>query len=126
MAGVCVVSLAWLWGDFLRWTPAEPGEGHTYYGDLAFHLSVAADAKHAVPPTLPQVAGDPLYYHWFAHLDMGLASQLAGIELSTVVFQLWVPTTVLAGVVIVAACASRISGQPRGRSAGRGAHLRGR
>jgi len=110
VAGVCLVSLGWLWGDFLRWTPAEP-ESHTYYGDLLFHLSVAGEVKRALPPTLPQVAGDPLYYHWFAHLDMAMASQGAGVELSTVVFQLWVPTTVLAGVVIVAASVTRLSGQ---------------
>ena len=60
-------------GELLRWTPAQPGpRGHQYYGDLLFHLSVAADAKRSLPPTLPQVAGDPLYDDWFAHLDMAL------------------------------------------------------
>ncbi len=111
VAAICLVALAWLRGDYLRWSPADPGTVHNYYGDLIFHLSIAGNAKYELPPTLPQVSGDPLYYHWFAHLDMGLASRMTGIELSTVLFQLWVPVILLAGVVIVAACGSRISGR---------------
>ena len=110
VAAICLVALGWLRGDFLRWSPPEPGTVHTYYSDLTFHLSLAADAKHAMPPTLPQVAGESLYYHWLAHADMGLASRMTGIELSTILFQLWLPVMLLAGVVVVAACGSRISG----------------
>lgn len=110
VAAICLVTLAWLRGDFLRWSPPEPGTKHNYYNDMTFHMSLAAEAKHAMPPTLPQVAGEPLHYHWLAHADMGLASRMTGIELSSVVFQLWVPVVLLAGVVIVAACGSRISG----------------
>lgn len=109
VAGICLVALAWLRGDFLRWTPPEPGVQHNYYGDLVFHLSVAGNAKYAAPPTLPQVSGEPLFYHWFAYLDMGVASRMTGIELTTILFQLWVPVALLAGIVIVAACGSRIS-----------------
>ena len=36
---------------------------------------------------------------------------MTGIELATVLFQLWVPVVLLAGVVIVAACGTRISGR---------------
>lgn len=111
VAAICLVALAWLRGDFLRWSPPEPGLAHNYYNDLTFHLSLAAEAKHAMPPTVPQVAGEPLYYHWLAHADMGVASRMTGIELSTILFQLWVPVVLLAGVVIVAACGSRISGR---------------
>ncbi|GAA3526964.1 hypothetical protein GCM10022234_25280 [Aeromicrobium panaciterrae] len=111
VAAICLVALAWLRGDYLRWSPPEPGAVHNYYGDLIFHLSVAGNAKYEMPPTLPQVSGDPLYYHWFAHLDMGLASRMTGIELSTILFQLWVPVILLAGILIVAACGSRISGR---------------
>ncbi len=111
VAAICLVTLTWLRGDFLRWSPPDPGGVHNYYGDLLFHLSIASEAKYSVPPTLPQVAGEPLYYHWFAHLDMGLASRMTGIELATILFQLWVPVALLAGVVIVAACATRISGR---------------
>jgi len=111
VAAICLVALAWLRGDFLRWSPPEPGVVHNYYGDMLFHMSVAADAKYAVPPTLPQVSGDPLYYHWFAYLDMGLGSRMTGVELSTVLFQLWTPVALLAGIVIVAACGTRISGR---------------
>ncbi|MBC7630198.1 hypothetical protein [Aeromicrobium sp.] len=110
VAAICLVALGWLRGDFLRWSPPEPGLVHNYDNDLTFHLSVAAEAKHAMPPTVPQVAGEPLYYHWLAHADMAVASRMTGIELSTILFQLWVPVILLAGVVIVAACGSRISG----------------
>ena len=111
VAALCLVTLGWVWGDFLRWSPIAPRTSHFYYGDLQFHLSVAAEAQRALPPTLPQVAGDPLYYHWLSHLDLGLAGQLTGIELSAVLFQLWVPTTVVAGVVALAACGTRLSGR---------------
>ena len=109
VAAICLVSLAWLRGDYLRWSPPEPGTVHNYYGDLLFHLSVAAETKYSIPPDLPQVSGEPLYYHWFAYLDMGVASRMTGIELATILFQLWVPVILLAGVVIVAACGTRIS-----------------
>lgn len=111
VASICLVSLAWLRGDFLRWSPPMPGEQHLYYGDLTLHMSIAADAKHSIPPTVPQVAGEPLYYHWLAHADMGLASRMTGIELATVLVQLWVPVILLAGIVVVAACGSRVTGR---------------
>jgi hypothetical protein len=111
VAGICLTALAWVRGDFLRWSPPEPHGVHTYYNDLNYHMSIAAETERAMPPTLPQVAGEPLYYHWLAHLDMGLASKLTGVELSAVMYQLWVPVTLLAGVVVVAACGSRISGR---------------
>lgn len=109
VAGICLIALAWLHADFRRWSPPVPRVSHTYYGDLLFHLSLAADAKRALPPTLPQVAGEPLPYHWLAHVDIAIASSATGVELSTILLQLWVPTMVLAGVVAVAACGSRLS-----------------
>lgn len=111
VAAVCLTALAWVRGDFLRWSPPLPDGVHTYYSDLEYHMSIAAETQRAMPPTLPQVAGEPLYYHWLSHVDMGLAAKLTGVELSTVVFQLWVPVILLAGVVVVAACGSRISGR---------------
>ena len=44
------------------------------YLDLSYQLSLAGEAKHAFPPGVPQVAGEPLYYHWFGHAHMAMTS----------------------------------------------------
>ena len=67
VAGVVCFFTAYLAAVFLDRNPIlPPTESTRQYLDLSYQLSLAGEAKHAFPPGLPQVAGEPLYYHWFA------------------------------------------------------------
>jgi len=61
----------------------------TYQEDTVFAISLAGEALHHWPVTLPVVAGEPLDYHLFAYLHMAAVSQATGIELSVVVMRLY-------------------------------------
>jgi hypothetical protein len=74
---------------FFQSTPL-PGDvpAVDYDKDNVFFWSIAGEAKHHWPVTNPNVAGQELPYHFFAMLDMGSASRVAALELSTVVLRL--------------------------------------
>jgi hypothetical protein len=61
----------------------------TYQEDTVFTISLAAEALHHWPLTLPMVAGQPLHYHLFAYLHMAGIGQVTGIDLSVVVMRLY-------------------------------------
>jgi hypothetical protein len=68
----------------------------TYQEDTVFAISIAAEALHHWPVTLPMVSGEPLHYHLFAFMHMAAVSQVTGIDLSVVVLRLYeVPLLVL-------------------------------
>jgi hypothetical protein len=68
----------------------------TYQEDTVFAISLAAEALHHWPVTLPMVAGEPLHYHLFAFMHMAAISQVTGIDLSVVVMRLYeIPLLVL-------------------------------
>src|SRR5207244_12787537 len=74
----------------------------TYQEDTVFTISVAAEALHHWPVTLPMVAGEPLHYHLFAYLHMAAISQVTGIDLPVVVMRLYmVPLLILFALQLV-------------------------
>ena len=52
---------------------------------------IAGEAKHQFPINVPQVAGEPLHYHWFGFAHMGAASLVSGVDLPTVFLRLAMP-----------------------------------
>jgi hypothetical protein len=74
----------------------------TYQEDTVFTISIAAEALHHWPVTLPMVAGQPLHYHLFAFMHMAAISQVTGIDLSVVVMRLYeVPLLVLFALQLI-------------------------
>jgi hypothetical protein len=74
----------------------------TYQEDTVFTVSVAAEALHHWPVTLPMVAGEPIHYHLFAYLHMAAVSQVTGIDLSVVVMRLYlIPLLLLLALQLV-------------------------
>lgn len=68
----------------------------TYHEDTVFGISLAAEALHHWPMTVPMVAGQGLHYHLFVYLHMAAVAQVTGIDLSVVVLRLYlVPLLVL-------------------------------
>lgn len=87
--------------------PLPDGEPSvSYYPDLVWGMSFAAEAKHHWPMTTPQVAGEPLHYHTFVFVHMAAVSQATGIELAAVVLRL-VPLSMLLLLVVQLAYAGR-------------------
>ncbi|GAA4701005.1 hypothetical protein GCM10023263_43440 [Phytohabitans rumicis] len=113
VAAVVAGFTVYLWDSFLRRNPILPaGEGQAQYLDLAFQMSIAGAAKHQAPPDLPQVAGEPLHYHWFGFAHMGAASLVSGVDLPTVFLRLAVPALCALAIVLVAVVGWRVSDRP--------------
>ncbi|HEV7896516.1 MAG TPA: hypothetical protein VGP31_01540 [Planosporangium sp.] len=98
---------------FLARNPILPtSEGTRQYLDLAYQLSLAGNAKHQFPPGLPQVAGEPLYYHWFGYAHMASVSLIGHIDLPVVALRLAIPGLCAAAVLLTAVVGWRVSGRP--------------
>src|SRR5204863_3045408 len=92
--------------------PRDVGLGATYAEDTVFTISIAAEALHHWPVTLPMVAGQPLHYHLFAYMHMAAISQVTGIDLSVVILRLYeIPLLLLFALQLYLA-GKRISRRP--------------
>jgi hypothetical protein len=98
---------------FLDRNPILPAsEGTRQYLDLAYQLSLAGEAKNHFPIDLPQVAGEPLYYHWFGYAHMAMASLIGHIDLPVVTLRLAIPALCAATIVLTAVVGWRVTGRP--------------
>jgi hypothetical protein len=112
-AAICGGFLGYLYVTFLHPNPILPaGERQRIYVDLPYQLSLAAEAKHHFPPHVPQVAEEPLHYHYFAFAHQGAGSLISGVDLTSVVLRLDVPLLCLAAIVALAVTGWRVSGRP--------------
>jgi hypothetical protein len=75
----------------------------SYFPDLIFNISLAAEIVHHWPFMSPSVAGQALHYHIFTNIDQAAIAQVTHVELSTIVLRLQ-PTALiaLAGVQLFA------------------------
>ncbi|MFC0002895.1 hypothetical protein [Micromonospora siamensis] len=113
LAAVIAGFTCYLSESFLRLNPVLPtSEDQAQYIDLAFQLSIAGAATHQVPLDVPQVAGEPLHYHWFGFAQMAASSLVSGVDLPTVFFRLVVPAWCALAAVLVAVVGWRITGRP--------------
>jgi hypothetical protein len=113
VAGVVCLFTAYLAVVFLDRNPILPTSENTrQYLDLAYQLSLAGEATHAFPVGLPQVADEPLYYHWFGHVHMAMTSLVGRIDLPVVALRLAVPALCAAAIVLTAVVGARVSGRP--------------
>ncbi|GGK67375.1 hypothetical protein Sme01_09590 [Sphaerisporangium melleum] len=82
----------------------------TAHLDNAYNLSLLTEIKHHFPPHVPQVAGEPLYYHWFMYAHYAASSWITGIEPLILLFRLGTLPMYAAFLVLVAMVARRIIG----------------
>lgn len=115
-AGLCMLLLAYAAAVGFSQTPLPRDiTSATYQEDTVFVISLAADALHHWPMTLPMVSGEPLNYHLFAFMHFAAVSQVTGIELSVVIMRLYeVPLLVLLALSLV------LAGRRIGRTWGAG------
>jgi hypothetical protein len=113
VAAVVCFFTAYLAIVFIDRNPILPtSESTRQYLDLAYQLSLAGDAKHHIPLNVPQVAGEPLDYHWFGYAHMAMTSLVGHIDLPVVALRLTVPGLCAAAVVGTAVVGWRVSGRP--------------
>lgn len=90
----------------VRWSGwAQP------YVDVPYHLALAGQVAHQWPLHYPQVAGDPLYYHWFAHAWTANVSLVSGAPLDVVLLRFLPILLAVAVPFLTAAVAMRLSGR---------------
>jgi len=78
------------------------------YPDMVFHQAVVGELKHHLPAQMPYVAGVPLRYHWFVHVDWAATSWGTGIEPYLLTYRLGLLPAVILLVVAMAVVARRI------------------
>ncbi len=69
----------------------------SYYPDLIFNVSLAAELLHHWPFMDPSVSGQSLHYHIFANVDMAATAQITRLDLATIAMRL--QPTVLIGLI---------------------------
>ncbi|MCX4626652.1 hypothetical protein [Streptomyces sp. NBC_01443] len=112
VAGTVMLSSAYFHQVFLSRYPVLPtGETSRIFGDMPYMLSLAANAKQHVPLTVPQAAGEPLYYHWFSFAHMAMTDMVGHIDLPVVESRLMVPALAALSMVITAVVARRLTGR---------------
>lgn len=113
LSAIVVGWTAYLAAVFLDRNPIVPtSEGTRQYLDLAYQLSLAGEARNHFPLHFPQVASEPLYYHWFAYAHMAMANMVAGVDLVAVSLRFAVPALCALGIVLTAVVGWRVSGRP--------------
>lgn len=86
-----------------------PGYEHTDF-DMLFHLALIGEFKHHVPPAVPWLKGEPLYYHWFVYAEQAATSWTTGIEPQLLLYRLSPLPVLAATVVLIAALTRRLTG----------------
>ncbi|WP_148086547.1 hypothetical protein [Micromonospora sp. HM5-17] len=113
VAGAVAFFTTYLSVTFLERNPILPTSDRTMqYLDLAYQLSLAGEAKHHFPLHVPQVAGEPLDYHWFGYAHMATTSLIGRIDLPVVALRLAIPALCAAAIVLTAVLGWRVSGRP--------------
>lgn len=113
VAGAAAFFTTYLSTTFLQRNPILPtGEGTQQYLDLAYQLSLAGEAKNQFPIHVPQVAEEPLYYHWFGYAHMASTGLIGHIDLAVVALRLAIPGLCALAVLLTAVVGWRVSGKP--------------
>jgi hypothetical protein len=112
IAGLCTGAMVYLYAVFLRPNPIMPGSERTkQFIDMTYQMSLAGNAEHQFPLQLPQVAGEPLNYHWFAFVHLAMSSMVSGVGIPAVELRLMVPALVSLTLLIASAVGWRLSGR---------------
>lgn len=112
LAAVVLVFTGYVYAVFLSVNPIVPDMINTsQFLDLPYQLSLAGEAKHNFPLNVPQVAGEPLHYHWFAYVHLAMTSMVGHIDLPVVTMRLMVPAICALTAIVTAVAGWRISGR---------------
>ncbi|MFE9422176.1 hypothetical protein ACFYNO_04335 [Kitasatospora sp. NPDC006697] len=112
VAGTIALTSGYLYKVYLQRTPILPPDDQSrQFVDLSYQMSLAGNAKHSFPVTLPQVAGEPLQYHWFAFVHEAMTSLVGHIDLPVIQLRLMIPALCALTMLVAAVVAWRLSGR---------------
>ena len=112
LGAVCGLAMAYV-GISLFANTELPGAGTVIYNqDVSWSISLAADLLHHFPLGDPNVAGEPLVYHYFVSAHMAAAAQVTGIELPLIFLRLYALPLIACIVIGFAAAGERIFARP--------------
>lgn len=117
--------LPWLWGaavsvcalvpTLVNWRaflePVRFRGWTVQYVDLPYHTALAHAVSERFPPHYPQVAQEPLTYHWFAHAWTAQVSSVSGVDVGVLITRFNPSLMAVAVPLITAAAALRITGR---------------
>lgn len=109
-ASLALVSVLGLMAIKLWATQDLPPEATTWYLDNYWHLALGAELTRVVPPTVPQVAGEPLAYHWLSHAHVAAMSLGSGIDVLLIFARLWLPMILILCVGLLITVTMNLSG----------------
>ncbi|MER5422729.1 hypothetical protein [Streptosporangium roseum] len=78
--------------------------------DIPFHLALIGELKNHMPPTVPMVAGESLFYHWFVYAHFAAASWITGVEPLVLLFRLVMLPMMVAFAVLIGMIGRRVVG----------------
>ena len=94
-----------------RAAPAARARRHDVHPRLLFQQAMTGELAHALRPTYPMVAGEPLSYHWFVYAIQAHLLGERGLPTADVVLRL-VPSALLPALLALGATvARRLSGR---------------
>ncbi|MEV6600570.1 hypothetical protein AB0M36_27535 [Actinoplanes sp. NPDC051346] len=112
LAAVVMFFAGYVYATFFVENPILPdSESTRQYIDLAYQLSLAGEAKHNFPLDLPQVAGEPLRYHWFAFVHLAMGSMVGHIDLPVLTMRLMIPAMFALTATLTAVAGWRLTGR---------------
>lgn len=112
VALVIAVLIGYLMAVFIGRNPPVPTSGpHAYFLDQMWLLALVGEAKHHFPLHNPQLAAEPLGYHWLTYAHMAAASLISGVDTPVVHFRLFLPTVSAVAVVLLSIAGWRLSGR---------------
>jgi hypothetical protein len=79
----------------------------SYLPDYVWPISLAAELRHHFPPTLPNISGEKLEYHWFVYAHIAAINQVTGINLSTITLRLYPMPMVIEVALLITALGRR-------------------
>lgn len=84
-------------GSLVFQAPLPPKGGNTYL-DMWWQLSLVQEMMKYQPPHIPQLAGVPFRYHFFANVQAASGARLSGVAPEVVLFRLWFVPVILISV----------------------------
>jgi hypothetical protein len=105
LAAIAVLA-ALVWSS----SPLPPADTR-YYQDLMYHLALVQELTRTMPFEVPQLAGEPLRYHYLSDAHMASASMIGGVPPATVLLRLWLVPVAAAGALLTGALARDLTGR---------------
>jgi hypothetical protein len=102
-----IIALAFLPIYYTNFMPRADGTMHVYpVPDVLFHIALANELTHTIPPQAPHFAGHPLAYHYAMDLVVAMFAQATGLSTADLTVR-FVPTLLLALSMLSVFCFCR-------------------